>query len=153
MPITRLPRIALVMLAAFSVLSVPALAGSADQIRARIAGFRQLGTSYKVVTDGLRAGDLAAIREASGQIVGASRSLYGWFPRGSGPRPGVKTAAKLEVWTRGAEFRAAADGFSRQAQTFQRVAAGGDMAAIRGEARRLGASCKGCHDSFRVPGD
>lgn len=142
-----------VALAVSGVLSVPALAGGADQVRARIAGFRQLGAAYKAVTDGVRANDVARIGPASGQIVVAARSLHGWFPRGSGPQPGVKTAVKPEVWSRAAEFRAATDAFLRQAQAFQRVAAGGNISAIRSEARKLGASCKGCHDNFRVPSD
>lgn len=142
-----------VALAACCVLSAPALAGGVDQVRARIAGFRQLGAAYKAVNDSLRTSDLAAVRQASGQIAGASRNLYGWFPRGSGPQPGVKTAVKPDVWTRAGEFRAAADTFARQAQAFQRVAAGGDLGAIRVEARKLGATCKGCHDSFRMPSD
>lgn len=149
----RLSRVIAVALTACCVLSAPALAGAGDQVRARIAGFRQLGAAYKAVTDGVRANDLARISQASGQIAGLSRNLYGWFPRGSGPQPGVKTAVKPEVWTRAGNFRAAADGFSRQAQAFQRVAAGGDLAAIRSEARKLGATCKGCHDEFRVPSD
>lgn len=133
--------------------SLPAFAGGADQVRGRIAGFRQLGAGYKAVTDGVRAGDVAKVRQAAGQIASAGRGIYGWFPRGSGPQPGVKTAARPEIWTRPAEFRAAQDAFVRESQAFQRVAAGSDLGAIRAAARRLGAACKGCHDSFRVPDD
>lgn len=142
-----------VTLIACGALSAPALAGGADQIRARIAGFRQLGAAYKAVTDGVRANDLAKVRQAANQIVGATRSLSGWFPRGSGPQPGVKTATKAEVWTHAGEFRGAANAFSLQALALQRVAAGSDMGAIRSEARKLGATCKGCHDGFRVASD
>lgn len=134
-------------------LSAPVLAGGADPVGTRVAGFRQLGAAYKAVADGLRSNDLARVRAASGQIGGASRNLYGWFPRGSGPQPGVKTAARTEIWTRAGDFRNAADAFARQAQAFQRVAAGGDLNAIRTESRKLGATCKGCHDSFRVASD
>lgn len=140
-------------LIAFGVLSGPALADGAGQIRARIAGFRQLGAAYKAVTDGVRANDLAKVRQGANQIAGAARSLPGWFPRGSGPRPGVKTATKAEVWTNASEFRGAASAFSLQALALQRVAAGSDMGAIRSEARKLGAACKGCHDGFRIASD
>lgn len=149
----RVTKVLAAAVAGCGLLGVPALAGGADQVRTRVAGFRQLGAAYKSVTDGLRAGDVAKVRLASGQIGAAARGMPGWFPRGSGPQPGVKTLAKPEIWTRGGEFRAAADAFARQAQAFQRTAAGGDLNAIRGESRKLGATCKGCHDSFKVPGD
>lgn len=142
-----------VMLAAGGLAIGPVFAGGADQVRARIAGFRQIGAAYKAVTDGARASDLARIRQASGQLGGLAHGLYGWFPRGSGPQPGVKTAARPEIWTRVPQFRAAQDGFARQVQAFQRVAAGGDINAIRVEARRLGGACKACHDSFKVAND
>lgn len=135
------------------VLSAPVLAAGADQVRTRMQGFRGLGAAYKAVNDGLRANDLAKVRQASGQIVAASRALPGWFPRGSGPQPGVKTLAKPEIWSRAPQFRASADGFARAAQGFQRVAAGNDAAAIRAESRKLGATCKACHDTFKTPGD
>lgn len=146
-------RIWLAAIAAGGLLAAPVWAGAPDQVRVRAAGFRQLGAAFKAVNDGLRAGDLAKVRQASGQIGGAARALPGWFPRGSGPQPGVKTLAKPEVWTRAGDFRAASDNFSRAVQSFQRVAAGGDLAAIRGEARRLGATCKACHDTFKTASD
>jgi cytochrome c556 len=140
-------------LAGGALLGAPALAGGADQVRARVAGFRALGAAYKSANDSLRRQDIAKIRQASVQIGGAARNMQSWFPRGSGPQPGVKTAAKPEIWARPAEFRAAADAFARQAQAFQRVAAGNDMSAIRSASRALGGTCKGCHDQFKVETD
>lgn len=148
-----MPRCVLAV-AACGLVAAPVLAaGGGDQVRARIAGFRQIGAAYKSVNDGLRANDLAKVRQAAGQLGGLAHGLYGWFPRGSGPQPGVKTAARPEIWTRAPQFRAAQDGFARQVQAFQRVAAGGDVNAIRVEARKLGGTCKGCHDSFKVESD
>jgi len=146
-------RILTIFILAGGLLSAPVLAGAADKVRVRIAGFRQLGAAYKGVSDGLRSNDLARVRAASGQIGGASRTIYSWFPRGSGPQPGVKTAARAEIWSSAGDFRDAADAFARQAQAFQRVTAGGDLNAIKAESRKLGATCKGCHDSFRAASD
>lgn len=140
-------------LAVGGLLAAPAFAGGADLVRARIAGFRQIGAAYKAVTDGLRASDLAKVRQAAGQLGGLAHGLYGWFPRGSGPQPGVKTAARPEIWTRAPQFRAAQDGLAREVQAFQRVAAGSDVNAIRAEARKLGGTCKACHDQFKVASD
>lgn len=140
--------------AAVALAGAPLLAAPTDQVRARIDGFRELGAAYKNVNDGLR-GDVQTvlIQQSARQIRNASRAMYEWFPAGSGAQPGIKTAAKPEIWSRSAQFKAAQDAFARQADVFQRTAASGNAAAIRAEARKLGATCKGCHDTFRVPKD
>ena len=138
-----------------ALLAAPLMAAPGDQIKARIAGYRDLGATFKSVNDGVRRGSATPdqMRQWAGRISALAQAQYGWFPAGSGPRPGVKTAARAEIWTRGREFRTAQDGFARQAQAFQQVAARGDAAALRTAARQLGASCKGCHDAFRVESD
>jgi cytochrome c556 len=127
----------------------------ADTIRGRVAGYRALGAAFKTTNDTVRAGDLASprLRQAAAQISAAARNQYAWYPAGSGPQSRQRTAAKAEIWTRGREFRAAQDAFARQATAFERIVAGGNAAAIRSGARQLGASCKGCHDTFRVSDD
>lgn len=142
-------------LGAAALAATPLLAAPADQIRARIAGYRDLGEAFKAVNDGLRRGGLAPANmvRLADRITASSRAQYGWFPAGSGAARGVKTAAKPEVWSRAAEFRAAQDRFAQQAQAFRRVAASGDAAALRTASRQLGASCKSCHDTFRIEND
>ena len=126
----------------------------ADQVRTRVANYKQLGAAYKAVNDGVRAGrPPSAIAPAAAQIAAAARAQYRLFPAGSGPQPGVKTAAKREIWTNARGFRAAQDAFARQAATFQRAVAGGNADLTRAESRKLGATCKGCHDQFREQSD
>lgn len=140
--------------AAVALAGAPLLAAPTDQVRARVDGFRELGAAYKNVNDGLRRDvQTVLIQQSARQIRNASRAMYGWFPAGSGPQAGIKTAAKPEIWARSAQFKAAQDAFAKQAEVFQRTAGGGNAAAIRAEARKLGATCKGCHDTFRVPKD
>lgn len=124
----------------------------ADVVRTRIAGLRELGAAFKNVSDGLR-GDpqIILIQQSARQIKNASVAMNGWFPAGSGPRPGIKTAAKPEIWTKPAEFNTAKANFARQADAFQAAAASGNADTIRGAFRQLGGTCKGCHDQFRVP--
>jgi len=136
--------------------AVAAIAATpADSIRTRVAGYRALGAAFKSTNDLVRAGNFASpgLRQVAGQISAASRGQYGWYRVGSGPRSRLKTAARAEIWTRGAEFRAAQDAFARQAAAFERIAASGNEAAIRSGVRQLGASCKGCHDNFRLADD
>lgn len=144
-----------ITLGAAAVAATPLLAAPADQIRARIAGYRDLGEAFKAVNDSLRRGGLAPaeIVRLADRIAVSGRAQYAWFPAGSGAARGVKTAAKPEIWARGTEFRAAQDQFAQQAQAFRRVAANGDPVALRSAARLLGASCKSCHDTFRIASD
>ncbi|MBV1686246.1 cytochrome c [Novosphingobium sp. G106] len=129
------------------------LAAPSDVVRARITGLRELGAAFKAVNDGLRGSEMQSvlIQQSARQIRNAARDQYRWFPQGSGPQPGVKTAAKPEIWSQAARFRAAQDAFARQADVFFQAASAGSPAAIRAEARKLGANCKSCHDTFRLP--
>jgi cytochrome c556 len=128
---------------------------AADPIATRVATYRSLGAAFKASNDGLRGGasQIAAIRQAAATIQKVSRLQYKLFPAGSGPRPGVKTAARPEIWSNPKGFRAAQDAFYTQADVYLKAAAGGDISAIKTEARKLGATCKGCHDNFRVAAD
>lgn len=131
--------------------ATPLLAAPADQIRARIEGYRGLGAAFKALNDGLRAPSPqpAALRAAAQRIRAAAGHQFNWFPVGSGPRPGMKTAAKPEIWTQGARFRQLQNGFAAQSSALERAVGGSDVRAMRSAARAVGASCKACHDQFR----
>jgi cytochrome c556 len=135
--------------------AAPLLASPADQARQRVSAYRSLGAAFKTVTDATRSGRVQTpqVRQAAATIGGMARRQYGLFPRGSGARPGVKTAAKPEIWARAGEFRAAQDAFARQAGVLQAAVNRGDADAIRSEVRKLGATCKSCHDTFRMESD
>lgn len=133
----------------------PLFAAPADQVRARIAGFRELGASFKTVNDSLRTPEPQTflIQIAARQIVGLSRDMPGWFPAGSGLESGAKTKAKAEIWSQAVKFKAAQGAFAKQALVLQAAAQSGLAPAIRAETAKLGKTCKGCHDTFRAPGE
>ncbi len=138
--------IAGVTLIAFGTASAAPL----DTIRTRITGYRELGAAFKGINDGLRGEpQVVLIQLSARQVINASRQQYAWFPAGTGPQPGVKSAAKPAIWAKPAPFKAAQDAFAREAQAMQRVAAGGNAAAMRAQVKKLGATCKDCHDQFR----
>lgn len=145
-------RIGTMVLAAAAV-ATPLLAAPADAIRSRIANYRELGSAFKAVNDGLRGGEVQTvlIAQSARQIRNASRGQYEWFPAGSGLQPGAKTRAKPEIWTQPAKFKAAQDAFAKAADNFQLAVTSKNVTAIRAGAQKLGATCKGCHDSFRAP--
>jgi cytochrome c556 len=138
---------------AFALVATPLLAAPADQVRTRIAGLRELGAAFKGVNDGLRSPEpqTILIQQSARQIRNAANAMPGWFPAGSGPQPGIKTAAKPEIWTQSAQFRTAMNAFVAQAAVFQTVTNRGNVDAIKAEARKLGGTCKGCHDNFKTP--
>jgi cytochrome c556 len=145
-------RVGSIFLIAVAV-ATPLLAAQADAIRSRIANYRELGSAFKAVNDGLRGSEVQTvlIAQSARQIRNASRGQYEWFPAGSGAQGGAKTRAKTEIWTQPAKFKVAQDAFSKAADDFQRAVTSKNVAAIRAGAQKLGTTCKGCHDSFRAP--
>lgn len=138
-------------LIALATIATAPPASPADQIATRIAGLRELGAAMKAIKDGIAPPEVQTIlvQQAARQIVNGSSQMPGWFPTGSGPAPGLKTAAKAEIWAQPDKFAAARDAFVAEAAKFQAVARTGDAVAIRAEVPKLGATCGGCHDQFR----
>jgi cytochrome c556 len=153
----ELRRITACLLATVSIAlsASPIFASPADDVKARISQFRELGASFKTVNDSLRSPEPQTflIQIAARQIVNSSRALPTWFPAGSGPESGEKTKAKAEIWQQPAKFKDAQNTFAVEAVAFQRTAQSGNIALIQAETRKLGMTCKGCHDNFRVPGN
>lgn len=134
------------------LLAGPLAAAAADTITARVAGYRSLGSAFKNLNDELRSGTPQpyVLQLSARQIRDVAKAQYGWFPAGSGPKAGVKTAAKPEIWSQPAQFKAAQDAFSNQANAMMKAAQSGDVAAMRAQARQLGATCSACHRTYRV---
>lgn len=130
----------------------PLVAAGADPVKSRVESYRELGAAFKNVNDELRKASPQPyiIQLSAKQIRGTAQAQYGLFPNGSGPRPGIKTAAKAEIWTEPAKFKAAQDAFNVQAQAFARVAQSGDAAKIRVQVKALGQTCAACHKVYRV---
>jgi len=150
----RSPSRTILALSLAAAVATPLLAEPADTVRARIASYRELGAAFKGVNDGLRGEPQTVIvQQYARQIRNFAKAQYGWFPAGSGQQPGVKTLALPAIWAKPAQFKAAQDAFANQAAAFQKAASGGDAAAMRAEARKLGGTCKSCHDQFRQPKD
>ncbi len=115
--------------------------------------FKAQGAAFKAILDELKkdAPDRAVLTANATKLKVSAAALPSWFPKGSGPESGVKTDAKAEVWSDAAGFAAAANKFQAEASTLQQLAAAGDVAGMKTEARAVGGACKGCHDKYRVP--
>ena len=92
--------------------------------------------------------DAKAATENAQVVADLARLPWAGFGPGTDK---ISQKAKPEIWKQAPKFKAAMDAFIRQANLFQQAAQSGNANAIRGEARKLGMTCKGCHDQFRVP--
>jgi cytochrome c556 len=61
-----------------------------------------------------------------------------------------KTRLKPEFFDKQEDAKKAAIAFNKEANELAKVAASGDAGAIKVQFGKLGETCKGCHDSFRV---
>jgi len=139
------------LLALATIGAAPVTPSPETAIATRIAGLRELGAAFKAVKDGIATPDTQTIliQQAARQIANAAGQMPQWFPTGSGMAPGRKTAAKAEIWAQPEKFAAARYAFVAEAAKFQTIAKVGDAAAIRAEVPKLGATCGGCHETFR----
>lgn len=98
---------------------------------------------------GLVDGKEFLVKHAQGLENGASE-LATLFPAGSN----VEGSDALPViWEKPEEFNAAIEKLIAATQKFTTAAESGDKEAIATAFRDVGGSCRGCHDTFRVPQD
>ena len=140
-----------VSLAAAALAQTPAQ-NAAESIKARQTHYKEIGKSAKGVFDELKKPQpsVPVIQGYAKTIAAYGPQIGAWFPKGTGSEAGVKTAARAEIWAKPQDFAKRVDAFKLETATFNAVAQKGDLNAIRAEAPKLGGTCKGCHDDFRV---
>jgi cytochrome c556 len=121
-------------------------------LMARQAHFREQAAGFKAINDELKkeAPDKAVILANATRIKGTAEALPTWFPKGSGPETGLKTAAKAEVWTDAEGFATAATQLQTETVKLEQVAMAGDLDAIKTQDRAVGAACGACHSKYRA---
>lgn len=127
-------------------------ASASDTIGARQANFKVIGKAFKALREGSGAAspDAAALRASADALARAAGKVHGYFPKGTGPEAGVKTAALPAIWQKPAEFQAAARKLESAANAAQSAAQSGNVASLRAALPGLGGACKGCHDQFKA---
>lgn len=85
-------------------------------------------------------------RNAATMAAIAPRLLEG-FPEGSGT--GARTAAKPEIWTDMADFRAKMADLERATADLATASRSGDLKVVGPALGKVGAACKSCHDKFK----
>ena len=128
----------------------------ADIVEARQQNLKDLGGSFKAISDQLRSGnpDVAAIQEATETALGiANEDFVAWFPAGSGAESGLETDALPTIWSEADDFAAAHERLKGAAAELNDAALAGDPALIAEKFQATGGACKNCHDNFRKDDD
>jgi len=129
-------------------------AASTDIIKTRQQGLKDMGAAAKVIRDELKGTrDLEKIKDASAKIQKTADEMANWFPSGSGPEAGVKTAAKPDIWSDPDGFSSARKALVEQSAKLAEAAKSGDAQAVGASFKNVGKSCGGCHEKFKVKED
>jgi cytochrome c556 len=151
----RLACVAGVLLGASASLTFAAGESVEAIIKARQTHLKDMGAAFKTVRDQTRTSepDMAQVKSAAAVIAKSAAEIDTWFPKGSGPDSKFETDAKAEIWADPSAFATAAKALQAEAPKLQQLANANDVAGVKAQAGKLGATCKGCHDKFRVPQD
>ena len=123
----------------------------AEIIKARQEKLKDLGEQMTALGGQAKSGtlDRKVMADAAAKAVAYAKELPTWFPKGTGPEAGVKTAAKPEIWSQPDDFKAAGEKLAPEAEMLAEVVANGDKGAIFTQLQATGKACQGCHKQVR----
>lgn len=134
-----------------SLTAAPARPSAQAVIAARQAGFKKMGAAMKALNDQLKsdAPEKATMVGAAQTILAVAHEQGTLFPAGSDIAAGVKTDALPSIWSDRGTFDEQMSKLVGEADKLVAATSGGDITAIRAQARATGAVCGGCHRQFR----
>ena len=140
------------LLLALPIATAAIAATPSQYISSRQAGYKQIAKANKGVLDALRgeSPSMPAVAANARILVGYADKIHSWFPRGSGPESGVKTKALPAIWTDPGGFKKSAQAFRISSRQLFVAARQNNVPAVKAAAAQVGASCKSCHQSYRV---
>jgi cytochrome c556 len=122
-------------------------AADASIVEKRVHRFKQSGAAIQsVFKEHLGNDDFAAIAEAATLMADWADVMPDYFPAGS-----TSPGARGEIWADFDDFKSKASDNAKAARDLQQLAlAGTDKGAIVAAAKKLGGTCKACHQSYRI---
>ena len=122
-------------------------AADASIVEKRVHRFKQSGAAIQsVFKEHLGNDDFAAIAEAATLMAGWADVMPDYFPAGS-----TSPGARDDIWGDFDDFKSKAADNANAARDLQQLAlAGTDKSAIAAAAKKLGGTCKACHQSYRI---
>ncbi len=124
--------------------------GAEGVVKERMDLMKALGESMKAVKGqvmGTSEPDRTTITREAAAIATHAEAITSKFPEGSLEGP---SEAKPEIWTRWADFEAAAEDLATAARQLEMTAESGDGPALQAGFAALAKSCGSCHRAFRA---
>ncbi|MCP9757982.1 cytochrome c [Aquitalea sp. S1-19] len=125
------------------------LAFAADPVTQRQDVFKDYKKTFGPMGDmvkGKTAYNQAEFAKLAAHLEEISKQPWQYFTPGTDKG---KTGAKAEIWSKPADWKKQITAHEAATAELAKVAATGDMAAIKPAFGKVGQSCKSCHDSFR----
>lgn len=135
--------------------AVPAFAGDIDdKIEAREKTMKAMGAGMKAASDFVKGDkDLDDLKKAAaGLAAAAAKNPADVFPKGTQAGVG-DSKAKPELWAEWSKAEGYWAALAPGAAKLIVAAEAGDKAAVGAAAQALGASCKSCHEAYRIKKD
>ena len=115
-------------------------------VEQRVKRFKQSGGDIQAIfKKHLGAGNFATIQDAAVSMAAWGDDMPDAFPAGSN-----SIGADKAIWKNFSDFEAKAQVFGDAARALKAAAASGDAGATKKAAQMVGASCKSCHESYRI---
>lgn len=141
----------LIAISTMSFLFTPVWANEAGPyesaiVEQRVKRFKQSGADIQsVFKKHLPAKNFAAIEAAAVRIAVWAAQMPDAFPEGS-----TSKGARETLWENFSDFKAKAEANEAAARNLKAVAETQDMQKIVAAAQQVGATCKSCHDAYRL---
>lgn len=126
-----------------------------DAIKTRQAGYMFMGWNMAKIkamaVDNSEDFDTKKMQAAANAIAAIANSGMGalYMPGSEKDIGNIKTRAKAEIFTDKEGVKEVAVKFIQAANDMQKVAQSDDVFAIADQFKKLGSSCKACHDKYR----
>jgi cytochrome c556 len=150
----RLSKFLLAALALSIPLATSVAATEVDEaaLAYRQALFKSIVWNFSPMSEmvrGKREFDAAEAKKRALTVSYLSLLLAEAFPKGSGSNAGT-TDALDAIWQQPEDFAARLKTFQFEANELRKVAEQGQQESFTAQFRKLGAACKGCHDSYKA---
>jgi cytochrome c556 len=115
-------------------------------VESRVKRFKQSGGDIQAIfKKHLGAGNFTAIEDAAARMAAWGDEMPDAFPAGSN-----SIGADPAIWKDFADFTEKSEAFAKAARALQAAAASGNGGATKKAAQLVGASCKSCHENYRI---
>lgn len=120
----------------------------AEIVKTRQEDMKKMGSSFKYVVPIVKgeSDDLSVAVAPLTAVSEIAKQIPSLFPPGSGHDAVAESRAKPEVWTKRAEFEAAATQLADESGKLLAAAKANDLAGFKAQFKAYASACGGCHE-------